>query len=453
MTQLRDACGRITTIVRYARMPERTAVDRAAESLSDRGATSQRDSEHWAIFFARISQAALATLRPKDLRRIILEMWDQPDASTISPEVLEEGVRRDLKSLDRTVIHGYLGSLPTDHGAFANLNAAAKLVAHRRDWAWRERGTKWSLWNPEEGPRKLAAALLASDDAQTVLRDAGLDGDLSTGRYAQLAFVAACVTAASKRRSDAETAGNRLIDLFEKLAIPAKLGGLLAYALLNPWIADPPSEAYQKRVSALLVARFGDPRMSSSRWAAFAASAVIAPEANVEKAFSVLRRWLVQSTVREFFAIVARTTDRPDQWKERTSFWLGYLDGGAISDAWFAFGNMAERLTKSALDSDGTGYARIEGAGATAGQSSLLFAIGDLRIAEWSDNGAVRFWQGGDTTAPVLYARKYSGLKLRAMAGGAGFTRLSHTSSWQYGFARHIYRATGIQHPKFGVGW
>ena len=42
------------------------------------------------------------------------------------------------------------------------------------------------------------------------------------------------------------------------------------------------------------------------------------------------------------------------------------------------------------------------------------------------------------------------------MNGGRGyedvFAQIPHMSSWQFRFAGHIYRRTGIRHPKFGEG-
>lgn len=88
--------------------------------------------------------------------------------------------------------------------------------------------------------------------------------------------------------------------------------------------------------------------------------------------------------------------------------------------------------------------------------------IGDMRIAEWSHNGACRFWLNYSTMSnhpksrlravPELYAAEYDGNRLRTTIGPIGFEYLSHVSGWQRNFAALIYHRTGIAHPTWGSG-
>jgi hypothetical protein len=121
--------------------------------------------------------------------------------------------------------------------------------------------------------------------------------------------------------------------------------------------------------------------LAAPRWVALRRDVLeMFPDADIDAAFAVLRRWLVRATVREFFSVVAKTVQRRDQWKERTDFWLAYLDEGLITDAWFAFGSQAERLASKFLEDQTMAYATLEGGGATSAQSALIFSIGEIRI-------------------------------------------------------------------------
>lgn len=421
--------------------------------MAERSSGTTRDPETWEAFRARIEGQETGRLRPRDLKRLVAEIWEETELSARVPQLLDGCVTRDRSSIDRVIVQSYLAKFPTDHAAFRALTAASAFVANRRNWPWKKRGESWSLWIPDVGPNILAQALLASDDPRKVLRESGLSGDLGSGAFVSHALLAACKIAGGHRATAAETSANSLITLLDVLPTNSRLNAAFAFALLHPWESQNCSEDHRRRVSNVLVRRIGDPRLAAARWSALRQEGQADhPHADFEAAFAVLRRWLVQATVRQFFAVVAKTTDRQDQWAERTAFWLGYLDAGVITDAWFAFGSMAERLATNLLRDESVGYARIEGAGADASHSALLFTLGDLRIAEWSHNGRTRFWRVKDRKAPPLYQKIYYAMVLRAMDGGAGFEALSHVSGWQWKFARHIHNETGIRHPKWGKG-
>jgi hypothetical protein len=454
MSFFRESCERAESWKRHPRMSDRLGIEQVERRLSMIGTSSLRAPEPWAAFLGRIDTTDAASLRPRDLRRLVDGIWNEARLDNQAEAVLDASVKLDRKSLDRAIIHSYLAYFPRDHLAFSALVGAAALVARRRDWPWNQRGKRWALWDGEQGPRTMADTLLKSDQPSDVLRQAGVDGDLASGAFVTASVAEACQLAAVMRGSAAEDAGARLISLMSTISGAGNLLGPLAYALLAPWTRDNCSNAHQRRVSTLLVQRVADPRLADSRWADLRANVSSwNPGADVGGAFAVLRRWLVQATVREFFSVVARTTDRRDQWKQRTDFWLAYLDAGVISDAWFAFGPMAERLARNLLQDETVGYAKIWGGGADPSHSALLFTIGDLRIAEWSHNGRARFWRVTDDKAPALYKPAYVGTSLRAMYGGAGFEALSHNGSWEPKFATHINRVTRVKHPRHGAGW
>jgi hypothetical protein len=456
MSALKLACERASAASNLPRRGTWLEIERIEQRIGVEPAGKSRVKEPWEHFLARIDPNAPERLKPKDLKRLLDGIWAEEDLGDAAIPLLNHGVRRHRKSIDRSILTAYLRSFPIDHPAFHHLTHMSALVASRHDWPWRERGSEWELWKPNLGPARLSRAMLATDDPTLLLRGIGLDGDLATGTFVERSLLSACKTAAGHRGDSAQQSGRRLIALFERFPATKQLNAALAYALLAPWTAGTCTEAHQRLIGGLLVQRNGDPRLAPARWASLRRDVLeLFPSADVDTAFAVLRGWLVRATVREFFSVVAKTVERRDQWKERTEFWLAYLDAGLITDAWFAFGSQAERLARKFLEDQRTAYATLEGGGATSAQSALIFSIADVRIAEWSDNGSCRFWRAVDPKAPALYKRQYNGPSLRAMAAGEGFKAIPHNppNGWQPKFARQVYRSAGVRHPKHGAGW
>lgn len=453
MSALKGGCH--PGAIRHAHLPERTATERAVERMIDRPVAKARDSEPWESLIARVDLTAPASLKSRDAKRLLRDMWIEDGCEGVERNILDDGVKRDRASIDRAILESYLLRFPIAHRAFADLRGASEWVAGRRDWPWRARGEDFRLWDEQGGPQRLAAELLSTDNPAGVLRRAGLDGDLATGAFVRHAVRAACASAVAHKGATAVDSGNRLIALAAMIKGAEGVDAVLALALLAPWVGETPPADHQQKVASLLTSRIGDPRLAPANWAALTIELQREGLGNIaETVFSVLRRWLVQATVREFFAIVAKTTDRRDQWKDRTAFWMGYLDAGSITDAWFAFGSQAEREARRFMKDQAMAFARIEGQGATANQSALLLTIGDVRIAEWSDNGSCRFWPAARPKAPLMYKPEYRGLVLRSMDAERGYEPLPHMgSTWQNRFAKRIYDRTGIRHPHYGQGW
>lgn len=447
-----NAASRIANQKRFPRMPDRIQVERALEKLSERGKGTARYIEPWKSFLSRIDIDQPDILRSRDMKRLVSEIWADESLAHKIPHVISSCSKRQRKSSDRALILSYLYRLPVEHPAFGQLRTACAAAAANRDWAWRERGIQWTLWNEAEGPIKLGKALTDSDDPSALLRDAGLDGDLATGAFAQASLLEAMRQSAQQKGTLAEFAGERLLLLADRIPL-GSLKGVLAHALLTPWTDANCNKDYRFKIQGFLTKQLGDPRMSRASWANHATQARLAwPEAEIEASYAVLRRWLVESSVRDFFDIIDKSTDRPDQWRDRKKFWLAYLDAGAITDAWFALGSIARnQISRMPGGAAVVPHARVEGAGATSSQSALLMKIGDLTIAEWSDNGRSRFW-AEEANAMPLYRSSYDGMSLRVMASGSGFAAIAHQGSWEGKFARHIYRMTGIRHPKLGMG-
>jgi hypothetical protein len=455
MSFLRTGCN--PGKIRHAHLPERTTTERAVERMIDRPVAKARDSEAWEALIARVDLASPGSLRSRDAKRLLRDMWVEEGCEGLERELLDDGVKRDRTSIDRAIVESYLLRFPTSHPAFGDLRGASEWVARRRDWPWRVRGEDFRLWDEQVGPQRLATELLSTDRPADVLRRAGLDGDLATGAFVRDAVRSACAVAVAHKGAVAIESGNRLIALTSTIKGAEGVDAVLALALLAPWVGTAPPADHQQKVTTLLTGRIGDPRLAPAKWSALVAD--LQREGigvAAETVFAVLRRWLVQATVREFFAIVAKTTDRRDQWKDRTAFWMGYLDAGYITDAWFAFGSQAEREARRFMRDEGTGFGRIQGTGANPNQSSLLMTIGDVRVAEWSDNSMCRFWRVGRAKTPPMYQSVYYAAVLKTMDAEKGYDPMRHDGKnfyWQHRFAKRIYSRTGIEHPDHGQGW
>lgn len=390
-------------------------------------------------------------LSRRDLRRLVQDMWGDRRCDAIAISALDAAFASGAKSIERTLIAAYLRYFPVEHPAFAALTSAASAVAERHDWPWRERGRKWQLWDPASGPKWLAGELIRSAEPATALRDAGLDGDLGQGGFVLGAVAEACRVVAGMRGDEAQSGGRKLIGL-SAVFPAAQLDGPLARALLLPWQSQRPPVPYHDHLLDYLVRKFGDPRFRQARWQTLADDM---QTADAVQLVGLVRSWLTERTVREFFAIVAATTNDPKQWAAREEFWLAYLDEGAIGDAWFAFGRQAEAMAKGAVKEGQFG--RIVGGGADANQSALVMAIKDLRVVEWSNDGSCRFWHKDDRKAPTLYKPEYIGTLFRDMNGSRGFedhfAAIPHRSGWQSNFAHFIFKHTGIRHPRWGEGY
>ena len=448
---LAEAVARLGAIGRGYAGPATTkaAIQWARERIDKRfdARNHRKESESDAACIARVSREwGRVVPTARDLKRVLRLAWDVETAPPIE-ELLDAAVARDRRSIDRAMAIGYLSRFPCEVAGFARFAAACTLVTARRDWPWRLRATRWRLFEAD-GPDLVGGGLL--ELGNEVLADAGLDGALAQGGFVSAALKSACDRAAVAAAAEAEALGAALIALAAKgVAVPAYS---VARALLRPWSQRPPSSEHQKSIMGFLARKIGDPRLDRARWAALNSALRAAYPGEDTTAYeALLKRWLVASTVWQFFDIVDRTTGNTAQWTARRKFWTAYVEAGAITEAWFAFGGLAEAAARRIYPDmrHGSEYGRVQGY-AAPGHSALVIQLGDLRIAEWSHNGKARFWDRQANARPELYRREYDGHALRREANEPGFDAISHQGSWEYRFASHIRSATGVRHPVFG---
>ncbi|WP_291980616.1 EH signature domain-containing protein [Luteitalea sp.] len=339
---------------------------------------------------------------------------------------------RGIRSLLRNVIRLWPSELPV-LGRIESVLANDLLSATSpRLKEWSERVRKYSLLSTA-GPRRFADLLGAHpDQRERLLKDAGLVGELAQAGFLAEAHRHLVSDLSGKMRQ--ARYGTLESDL-QVLAPQGKLvfksdGPLLAEALLGPFVDIAPPSEVQERVRAFLLTHLQDPRLTQTGWASVSADAR-----------RVMMRWLVSSTLEDFFALIARWAEQQEHWRYRKAFWSAYLKKGAISGAWVVLGanavGDAQRRWRDAAPSYGT----LIGAN---NHSVLLLEIGDLTIAEFSHNGTCRVWSRTDRRRPHLYDREYTKSELQVLASHEQRHHGNVQYTWQRQLAEVIREATGI---------
>jgi hypothetical protein len=219
-------------------------------------------------------------------------------------------------------------------------------------------------------------------------------------------------------------------------------------AMLSPFGVVTPLADVQKVIVRTVVERFGDPRINI--WPNLTGADA---EARRENCLSVIKKWLSIEYLDLFIKIIEETAvDR--QFKPRKAFWLGYFEANKISDVTLILASDADKFAKRARSkSDGSEYMKwAKLSQSLSDQSVLLMRIGDLVIAEWSHNGAVRFWSVDDNSAPKFHRLEYVGSSLRTdglkiQVGRSKKESLRHheNGQWMISARNMIYRHTGVR--------
>ena len=202
---------------------------------------------------------------------------------------------------------------------------------------------------------------------------------------------------------------------FDETPIPVEI----ASALLGPFIEKTPPTDTKERLQSFFLRHFGDPRLPSGkpRWSGVG-----------EEVRHVVTRWLVRETLDEFIRLIKETA-LDQHWRYREEFWMAYFHQDMIHDAWFVLGTRASMLRKRLLKQHQSRAAKLRGADPE--QSVLVMQMPGVTIAEWSHNGACRFWLDGNGDKPELYRPEYHGVELRR---GSDFSQRhdgSEYGSWQ----------------------
>ncbi|GEB78875.1 hypothetical protein DDE01_02900 [Desulfovibrio desulfuricans] len=337
-----------------------------------------------------------------------------------------------------TLLHVLLRDYPTTFPTFGTwcrmTEKALAASPSPRLKTWRERCNTYGLLAPD-GPKRVAGRLAAGRATpHEVLAEAGLEGELAVGGFAEQAFRQLLhQTSGMLEQGKVGDTLTRLTQLVppdvptrgRALRFPAQAVAL-ADSLLMPFVKSNNAGPFKKQVRQLLLDHLGDPRIEKRVW----------PSVR-EEARAVLLGWLVEQSLEAFFRILDSTAD--PIWQYRKAFWMRYLEKGVITEAWVALGRKAQTLAREHF---GKGYAKL--AGATSDQSVLLMRIGGLTIAEWSHNGTCRIWRTPTYNTPVFYQQTYHGADLRTDCDFSAVHMGSEKWAWQRKIADYIRNTTNI---------
>lgn len=295
---------------------------------------------------------------------------------------------------------------------------------------WRDRNLKYRYLE-SKGAREFAeVSLLASSPIVEVMDQAHLRGELEKGKFVETAYREMLrLVSTELKLSDVDLS---LLSRF--LEFSECQGGLrfgpmraeLANGLLEPFQSREPPQEVRASIERFLARNLRHPELNPSGWL------------NVsDSARAVMLRWLVGTTLADFFHILDRTADpnspEGNRWRFRKAFWSAYHRKGHIRDAWVAVGPHARELLLQHRRSGMVRYAEL--LGATQNDCMLLLRIGGLTIAEWSHMGTCRLWLLNNSRTPLLYRNSY---QKRSILDGEPNEAYRHHSSASYGWQEKI---------------
>lgn len=289
----------------------------------------------------------------------------------------------------------------------------------------------------------------ASEPLDDVMSEAGLDGILADHGFAQIAVesmlsqVSVCLASGAVTANGIETIlrflGTNAIGE-RQLRYPV-MRATIGEVLLRPFRNGqmPPKEIKDK-IQKFLLFHFDDPRIRRGNWSGVS-----------EDAIQVMLRWLVHTTLTDFFRVVReggqQDRDADRMWPYREAFWDAYLRKGVISDAWVVLGDVIQHRAQSFLAEHAEAYGKLErGLGVKPAHAALILRIGDLVITEWNCVGKYRIWMFDNEHVPAFYKANtpYTRNELIRSPDHDGSHHGAERGTWQGRLARLIADLTGV---------
>ncbi|WP_262271847.1 EH signature domain-containing protein [Microvirga yunnanensis] len=455
---------------RVANLPERLASAKAvaelgaAEAAPALPATAVLEQVRARILEAARSQSGIRALDRRDLRDAAWLLWDAKMPMMRIAGLLDAlfALARTRASARRNLIEAWLRDFSPQADGLAAAGQAIRLLLKESPDArlelWRQADRRFDLFDPHQGPRKLATWLVQGlEPVEHILDVTGFADPLrAVGGYMRAVQGEVLGLAAAALKGP--VGPDALARLETYLAPDGALRfrepagrGQVAQGLLAAWLTSgqEPSEDVRRSVQGFLLHHLGDPRIRPDAWR----------EAGPEVT-AVMRRWLTRASLKAFFTLISdHALDQ--HWRYREAFWLAYLEKGLIKDAWLGLGSKVHASARAVRELNGA-YGRLSGA--SSDQSILLLQLGDVVFCEWSHSGALRAWSTGWKNAPLLGQAGYTrdmvtGLGLpfppnpeRGRGGAPDGKGLSHIGSdtgyWQGSAAELIARRTGVRLTK-----
>lgn len=346
-------------------------------ALAHGEAVSRKDLRHapWCIFATRTPLAA-------DSRRL----------DELLRQIAALGRPRPFRALAAAYLHYF------DPASNPIRVVAAFLVRHIEHLGepWTSAHRAAALFAPVTGAEQLAKmALAAGRTPDGVFAELGFPDPAPLAGFRKHAFFLGLEVIA--KGDNAEPLGR--LDLVRDWASAdgkpryEEARARVANALLLPFGEMKPAQHIRDRYLDVLLPILGDPRISPAKWV------------GCEQAASIVRRWLTEVALRQFFDVVDKIAP-PDQWKYRRAFWNALYEREHVSDAWVVFETSGADVARRMFGKE-ISFGRFSGgqAGVQAGHSVLLLRIGSLVVAEWSHSSPCSIWDEAEGEASPRLSR------------------------------------------------
>lgn len=433
------------------------AIAEAAARLASVEEKIERPKPDELIVICRRIDAALAageTLSRRDLRRAPWCLWapDMPLAEIpgrlqmLLDQLVAAGRAKLFKTLALAWGHAFALERPGIGLVGQFLSARSHLLGDK----WAAALRRWPLFDPQRGPRALAeTAIAVGKSPEILLEEEGLGDFAKCLGYVFTSYALGLGLLERGAQRDPErrlaTLNAWIFDENRKLR-HASLAAPAVRAAIDPFADAMPEKRIRDRYIAFALSLLGDPRSQSHRWT------------NCRKSQDIMRRWLTEQTLRQFFEVVDRVASE-GHWKYRRAFWNALYQRNLIDEAWVVFEYHGQKEARSMFGND-LEFGSISGSGIQAGHSILLLRIGTLTVAEWSHSSPCSIWdETAQERAPSLYKSQYESSDLRkAFVGsssgenmakqGVFWHRGSEGYSWQRHIASYLKKRRGISIPE-----
>jgi hypothetical protein len=438
-----------------SRLPEVPETMRLAERLAGIFAETAIEAppqEDLDLISRRIG-AALATGEPlsyKDLRRAPwcifatnTPLADHPYRLDMLLARIAEVTRRKIY---RALANAYLYSFQPSRPGLPTVGVF--LARHVEDLGapWIEAHRALDLFLPDTGPGKVAdLALAAARTPDHILADAHIGGATSYSGFCEHAYRLGY----ERLEQGGDLDPMQRLDIITQWAFVEAgkvrfdtMCGPAVNAAVLPFGEAMPDKITRDKCLALVLSLLGDPRTQPARWSGCARAEI------------VVRRWLTEQSLRQFFDIVGRVA-KVEHWTYRRAFWDALYKNNYIDEAWVVFESSGASEARRLFGKD-ISFGRFGGGSIQAGHSVLLLKIGTLTIAEWSHDSPCSIWnEGDDEIGPRLYKPAYEAgnLKKRYEGSTSGdnlekqgvfWHRGSDSYAWQDRIARFLRQRQDI---------
>ena len=433
------------------------AMAEAAARLANIDEKVERPKPDELIVICRRIDAALGAGEPlsrRDLRRAPWCLWapDMPLAEIPGriQMLLDQLVAAGRAKLFKTLAFAWGHAFALERAGIAPVGQFLWAHSHLLGPKWVAALKRWPLFDPQKGPRALAeTAIDLGKSPETLLEDEGLGDFAKCLGYVFSAYALGLGLLERGALRDPEKRlailNSWIFDANHKLR-HASLSAPAVRAAIDPFGDTMPEKGIRDRYIAFALSLLGDPRSQPAKWV------------NCRRSQDILRRWLTEQTLRQFFDVVDRVASE-GHWKYRRAFWNALYAKDLIDEAWVIFEYHGQQEARRMFGKD-LEFGTITSAGTQAGHSILLLRIGTLTVAEWSHSSPCSIWdESSQERGPQLYKRQYTASELKktfvgsssgenAAKQGVFWHRNSDVYAWQHHIATYLKKRRGISIPE-----